>query len=167
MLTWHLYRHGIRLSRFPVEPDATPEVAPRARVSTRFSLSPRRFRVRAARSRGGARLGRASRGALVRLGLRAPAKVVIRIERRIAGAMRGGDCRPARRRSPRRAACIDYVSAGALKLGRRKGAVRRRFGARIDGRPLRPGRYRAVVTTRAGQAPAVRERRVDFTVVGR
>jgi len=151
LITWHSHNKGIRLSRFPVEPDPpAPVVSPtrRRKVSTRFSLSPESFKAPAgksgpARGRGSAR---SRGGAILRLALRAPARVTVRIERKTRS---------------------EFMWRGALRLGLQRGSVQRRFAGRIASRPLRPGRYRAVLFTRTAKRAAVRERQQTFRILPR
>jgi len=139
-LVWDSYRRGIRISRYPVEVDSVIE---------RFTMQPKRFRTGA---RG---------GALMRIGLAAPARVSIVVEQTRGP---GSPCAPS---GPPPPFCSTIRRLGTIELGQRRGVVHHRFTGILGRRKLSAGRFQATVLTRRGTGPAVRETTVNFTVVGR
>jgi hypothetical protein len=107
-----------------------------------FSVTARRTALRAQRGR------RAGRGTVFRYSVSEPARVTIRIDRRV----RRGRYRRAGR------TLVRNVPAGR---------VRTRFSGRIGRRALRPGRYRATVRATDGAGLRSNPRRVTFRVVRR
>jgi PKD repeat protein len=111
-------------------------------VLTALTISPRAFRPGAG-PRHGARLT---------YRLSAPALVTFRVERAVAGRLRGGRC-AARGHGKR---CTRYVAVTGKLTPQAgvTGANSVRFSGRLGRRTLKPGRYRLVA--RAGTGPAVR-----------
>ena len=132
-------------------------------VIDEFAIRPSRFAV-ARRSL--ARVG-ARRGAVIRYSVSRPGRVVLLVERVLAGRRAAGHCRKPTRRLRRRPRCNRYVRVGAVAQGDRAGRVADRFGGVVRGRPLRPGRYRATLTARglAGRTP--KPRRARFVILRR
>ena len=123
----------------PAPPGGTAPAKPRI---TALAVRPGTFRAR--------------RGARVSYTLTAPARVRFTVERLLAGHRRGGRCR-ASGRGPR---CVRRVKLeGSFAQAGRAGANAVRFGGRLNGRLLKPGRYRLTATPVGGAA-----RRVDFRV---
>ena len=121
----------------PVDP-----AGPRALAVTALAVRPGAFRAR--------------RGARVTYTLTAPARVRFTVERLLAGHRRGGRCRPGGR-GPR---CVRRVRLkGSFSQTGRAGANAVRFGGRLNGRLLKPGRYRLTATPEGGGA-----RRAEFRV---
>jgi len=144
-------------------PTASRAPAPRDRGRPRVSrlrAVPPRFRT--AGARGG------QRGTTLRFVLSAPARVTVLVERVAPGRLtRGRGCRAGRPRGGERA-CRRYVAVGAFQRRvPRAGPAALRVPARLRGRRLRPGRYRAAVTARDRAGRASFPRRVAFRVLGR
>jgi hypothetical protein len=123
----------------PPPPGAVPIVP--SSVLTALTISPRAFRPGA-----GAR-----RGARLTYRLSAPALVTFRVERAVAGHLRGGRCAT----SGRGKKCTRYVTmAGEMTQAGVAGANVLRLSGRLGRRTLKPGRYRLVA--RAGTGPLTR-----------
>lgn len=119
---------------------ASPDMTPPELSS--LSVSPRAFRVDV----------RGRRGTTFRYTLSEPARVVFRIERKLCGL------------------CGDR--SGLRLMGRfaqraTKGENRTRFPGRIDGRPLRPGHYRATLLAVDAAGNRSGPRQIGFRVLAR
>lgn len=126
-------------------------------------MTRRRFAVGRART---PLLGsRVLRGSAFRFELSEPARVTIRIERKLRGRRVGRSCRVKSRRGRR---CSVYRRVGVLtRRSRQQGANRVPFSGRLGRKALAAGRYRA--TLRAFDAAGNRSaaRRFGFTIVRR
>jgi len=108
-----------------------------------------RSRLRAARS-GPAFGARAAPRTVIRFTLDEPASVLFSVERAAFGRRSGiGTCEAPGRRNRSHRPCTRFVPVGRQTLEEPAGAVRVRFGGRIGGRPLPPGRYRIVAVPSA------------------
>jgi hypothetical protein len=96
-------------------------------------------------------------GTTFRWTLSAPARVTITISRAASGRRVGRRCVPGARRGTR---CTAFRRVGAIGAAARAGTGSLRFSGRLKGRPLAPGRYRAVVSVPGGAGRAL-----TFTVV--
>ena len=81
------------------------------------------------------------------------------------GRRQAGVCRAPNRKNRRAKACTRFVRVTTLTLAGKKGADSLAFSGKVRGKPLAPGRYRAVIPAvdAAGNRSVVR--RVSFTVL--
>jgi hypothetical protein len=120
-----------------------PPAPPVARLEL-LSLSPRRFRAARAGSAVISRR-RAPLGSTVKLMLSAATVVRFSVERGLAGRLVGRRCRKPTRANRRRKRCTLWrARRGGFDRGGSAGADSFRFSGRLNGRSLRPGRYRLV-----------------------
>jgi hypothetical protein len=108
---------------------------------------------------------RQGRGSTFTFSLSEPAKVSIKVERRLGTGRRvDGRCVRRTRRNRSRPVCTRYSSVGTVRTDGRQGVNELRFSGRLNGRALSPGTYRASLTATdaAGNASAVS--RATFTV---
>jgi hypothetical protein len=75
-----------------------------------------------------------------------PARVTLEIQRALPGRRSGARCVAPSPRLRHAGPCIRYVKRGTLRRSGAEGANRIRLNGRLRGRPLRPGRYRAVIS---------------------
>jgi RTX calcium-binding nonapeptide repeat (4 copies) len=75
-----------------------------------------------------------------------PASAGFVFQRRTTGRRVRGRCRKTTRRIRGRRRCTRFVRAGSLGAAASGGVNRTRFNGIVRGRPLKPGRYRALVT---------------------
>jgi streptogramin lyase len=149
-----------RLRLDPAQPGAPGRGGGGGAVSDRLAprflrgpvLAPARFRAR--------------RGSTLAFSLSEAAEVTIAVARRRAGRRVGGVCRPPSRRTRSRPRCARYVAMGALRRRARAGENTVAFSGRLNGRPLRPGRYRLAIRARDPAGNRSLTRTVAFTVTG-
>ena len=143
---------------------APPPAAAQPPAITGASMLRKRFRVgRRATARRATRAGTA-----FRFDLSTGADVTIALQRRAAGRRAGGKCRKPAPRLRKRPACVRFLERGKLLLrsGRAAGHHSIAFSGRVGRRPLRRGRYRAVLIAR-NAAGASKPVRLAFRVVRR
>jgi hypothetical protein len=93
-------------------------------------------------------------------------RIAIEVARRLAGRRVGGRCVRPTARLVRRPACTRSVRAGAIvRRSPATGAVSLLFGARVGGRALAPGAYRATLVVTDARGRRSKPRRASFTVV--
>ncbi|MDA0160006.1 hypothetical protein OM076_07020 [Solirubrobacter ginsenosidimutans] len=109
----------------------------------------------------------AAKGTALRLTLSEAATARLAIERALPGRRTGRACRRASRATAHRARCTRYVAAGALTRRLGAGAARIALSGRLGSKPLRPGRYRLVVSARDAAGNASAPATLAFTVVRR
>lgn len=84
--------------------------------------------------------------------LDAPASVLFSVERATPGRSAFGVCFSVNRNNRALRPCTRFLSIGRHRVALPAGRARLRFSGRLDGRPLRPGRYRlAAVPSAAGR----------------
>jgi hypothetical protein len=131
-----------------------------------LTVSNRRFSVAAAKGRAQGS-ARAKRGTTFRYRLSEPARVRFKIERKLAGRIVGGKCRPVSATNRSRKPCVRFQKASPPVLAKGVAGPNRTpySGRRRGGKTLPPGRYRAraVATDPAGGRSAPRY--VSFRVV--
>jgi hypothetical protein len=109
---------------------------------------------------------RVPRGTRFRYTLNEQARVRIKIRRALHGRRAGGKCvRPTPRLSGAKR-CIRYRTIGALSRNGDSGANRIKFSGRLGKRPLRPGRYRAVITATDAAGNHSARRTARFRIAG-
>jgi hypothetical protein len=117
---------------------------------SRVTISPHRIKV--------------GRRGTIRYRVSEPASIRAAIERRVAGVRVGHRClRPARGRSGPR--CPRFERSGVARRRSPAGRGALRFIARIRGRALPPGVYRATVRATDPSVNTSRARRVGFRIV--
>ena len=96
-------------------------------------------------------------GAIVRVRLRAPARVVFTVQQPAAGRRNAHKrCVAPTRNNRRRRACKRYLTLrGNFSMVRQAGVSHLRFRGRIGARTLKPGRYRLVATPYIGKIAGV------------
>jgi hypothetical protein len=108
---------------------------------------------------------RQGRGSTFTFSLSEPAKVAIKLERRIGTGRRvDGRCVRRTRRSRSRPSCTRYSSVGTVRADGRQGRNEVRFSGRLNGRALSPGTYRASLTATDAAGNASTVSRATFTV---
>jgi hypothetical protein len=133
-----------------------------------FGLERQRFAVAPGATAVAARKP-AAKGSAFRYTISEPATARIGIERGLPGLRSARGCaKPTaklRRRHAKR--CIRYASVGTLARAAKQGANRHAFTGRIGSRALKPGRYRATITTTDGAGNVSAPRTANFTIVRR
>ncbi len=130
-------------------PAPTGSADVRPPVLARLSLAPRAFRVAPASASARARRVRA--GATVRHTLSERATVAYLVERARGGRRRGAACVSRTRANRRARTCTIWRALpGAFARDGAPGANRFRFGGRLGGKRLAPGRYRMLAVARDG-----------------
>jgi len=126
-----------------VSPAATPPAGtPQPPVITAFDLTPKAFR--AARSGPSAQTTR-QRGSRVSFTVSEPAVVAFTVQRGFTGRRVGGHCRRRTRRNRGRRRCSLFRAVpGSFTVTGHPGPNSFRFSGRLNGRRLRPRRYRLV-----------------------
>jgi hypothetical protein len=104
---------------------------------TRFEVASKGDRARA--------LAAGAGGTTFRYSLSEPATVTFAIERRTSGRKVKGRCRAKTRSNARRPRCARFRRIGSFDARAAAGANGTPFSGRIKSRPLRPGRYRALL----------------------
>jgi 6-phosphogluconolactonase len=126
----------------------------------RLRISPKRFRVGPPAA--GISRKRAPKGSKVSFDLDAAGHVLVRVQLRKSGRLKGKRCFTSRKRGKR---CTLYVTLkGTVHLTGVEGANSVAFSGRIAGHKLKPGGYRLVVTPYLGTAKAPAAR-ASFTIV--
>jgi hypothetical protein len=108
---------------------------------------------------------RQGRGSTFTYTLSEPARVAIKVEKRLGSGRRvEGRCVRRTRRNRARPSCTRYASVGTVRADGRQGANELRFSGRLNGRNLSPGTYRASLTATDAAGNASNVSRATFTV---
>ncbi len=137
--------------------DGTPQTPPGAPAISAPSLTRSAFCV-------GRRCPGSRRGTTVRFALSKPARVRLRIDRRVAGRRDGDRCRRPTRRNRNARRCSRYVKVGGFSRPGTAGANRVRFSGKIGNRALRRGRYRLTITAIDANSARSAPKRISFRV---
>src|SRR5207249_1496644 len=103
-------------------------------------------------------------GTTFRYELSEPARVRIRVERRLVGHKVGSRCRRVSGPIPRRKRCKRYARLGTIRARGVAGKNRTHFSGWLGHRPLKPGRYRARLTATDVAKNHPRPRTVSFRI---
>jgi hypothetical protein len=112
-------------------------------VVTGFKFSPASFKAKA--------------GSKINFSLSEAASVRVVVDRSAQGRRAGGKCRAPSKANRKRPRCTRFVRiGGTVKLTGKSGANSIKFNAKVGGRSLKPGKYRATATATdsAGQTSA-------------
>jgi DNA-binding beta-propeller fold protein YncE len=141
----------------PPPPNARPSVSGFTASSRVFAAVARGGRITRRTNR------RVARGTIFRYRLSEAARVVIVVERAVAGRRVGKLCR---KPTPRiRPTCTRYLRSGVLRSRKNAGRQANRFSGRFRARALRPGRYRARIVATDAQGATSATRRLKLRVV--
>jgi prealbumin domain-containing protein len=122
----------------------------------RLTISPGRFAATGRR-----------RGATIAWRVSGNGTLRISIQRAASGRKVRRACRATTRSNSRAKPCTRLVASGAISRAVAKGDGKLRFGARIGGHPLRPGRYRLRATVAGADGARSAAMTARFTVVAR
>lgn len=132
---------------------------------TDLKAKPKKFRVGPPRVMARRAKKKAPRGTTFRYELSEPATVGYIFERGKKGRKVKGKCRKPRPRHREKPKCMRWKEVGGLEQAGTTGENSQPFSGRLDGGPLRPGRYRATLIATDGAENVSKRSRTRFRIV--
>lgn len=130
-----------------------------------LKLTPKRFRAVGAKKAGGAGSTRVAAGTRIRFTLSRAARVTFTVQRLLSGYRVGGACRAPKQGTGGRPCVRKRVKLGAFERDAQAGANSLRWGGRLRGKALKPGRYRLTAQARAADGTQSQPRGKRFKIV--